>query len=200
MRDDDPKSLNDDFLRTFTVSSRQEEGDGHDHFEITIRKVGPVTEHLFRHNVRSALEVPLQGFGGEFFIQQDDAGENVSFIAGGVGITPLLAQAHDLDLRRLKLYWTVRAEDIGLVTDTFERIPGLAESTVLFVTGAIKDQTSQSNMLEASAAVVHKRRITNEDLSDDRASRWYLCTSVSLRNTLLGWLDGKTTIYEDFNY
>jgi hypothetical protein len=101
MRDDDPKSLNDDFLRTFTVSSRQDVLDGHDQFEITIRRVGPVTDFLFRHNTRSGLEIPLQGFGGEFFIQQG-VGEKVSFIAGGVGITPLLAQVHDLDLKRLQ--------------------------------------------------------------------------------------------------
>ena len=90
MRDDDPKSLNDDFLRTFTVSSRQDALPGE--FEITIREVGPVTEHLFQHNVRADLEVPLQGFGGEFFLQQGE-GEKISYIAGGVGITPLLAQA-----------------------------------------------------------------------------------------------------------
>jgi NAD(P)H-flavin reductase len=199
MRDDDPKSLNDDFLRTFTVSSRQDAPDGQEQFEITIRKVGPVTEHLFRHNIRSDLEVPLQGFGGEFFIQQGK-GENVAFLAGGVGITPLLAQAEDLDLSRMKLYWTVRAEDLGLVINTFERILKLAYSTSLFVTGTIKSQTGEWKVLDTSGAVVHKRRMTKEDVLEDPASRWYLCTGTSLRNTVLGWLDGKTVVYEDFNY
>ncbi|KAH8816045.1 kinase-like domain-containing protein [Xylogone sp. PMI_703] len=135
MNDEDPKSLNDDFLRTFTVSNRQSDSD---EFEITIRKVGVCTQHLFRQNPRANPELPLLGFGGEFFVQQSE-GENISFIAGGVGITPLLAQAEDLDLKRLHLYWTVRAEDLNLVLDTFERIPGLASSTTAFVTGKIQD-------------------------------------------------------------
>lgn len=199
MRDDDPKSLNDDFLRTFTVSSRQGALDDHDQFEITIRKVGPVTEHLFRHNVRADLEVPLQGFGGEFFIEQD-AGKNIAFVAGGVGITPLLAQAADLDLKRLRLYWTVRVDDLGLVLDTFDRIPELAESTKLFVTGTVDLESDSWKKLEASGASLEKRRMVKNDLATDDAVRWYLCTGTAFRNALISWLDGKTVIYEDFNY
>lgn len=198
MRDDDPKSINDDFLRTFTVSSRQDTLDAYDQFEITIRKVGPVTNFLFRHNVRSELEVPLQGFGGEFFIKQD--GEKVAFVAGGVGITPLLAQAKDLSLERVQLYWTVRGEDIPLVIDTFERIPGLARSTKLFVTGKGDEASDAWKKLSATGTSVEKRRMTKDDISEDIASRWYLCTSASFRNTLLEWLDGKSAYYEDFNY
>jgi len=196
MRDDDPKSLNDDFLRTFTVSSRQDELN--DQFEITIRKVGPVTDLLFKHNLRSELEVPLQGFGGEFFIQQGE-GDKISFIAGGVGITPLLAQAKDLDLKCLQLYWTLRAEDIAFAVDTFERIPGLAESTRLFITGK-SEKAENWEKLVASGAKIEERRIESDDFSADSANRWYLCTGTALRNTLLGWLDGKKLHYEDFNY
>jgi NAD(P)H-flavin reductase len=197
MRDDDPKSLNDDFLRTFTVSSRQDTLPGE--FEITIRKVGPVTEHLFRHNVRADLEVPLQGFGGEFFLQQGE-GEKISYIAGGVGITPLLAQAQDLDLKRVQLYWTLKGDDVALANDTFERIPGLAASTQLFITGRVNEDSDEWKKLAASGAVLEKRRILKDDISADPAARWYLCAGPELRNTLLGWLEGKTALYEDFNY
>jgi predicted ferric reductase len=191
--------LNDDFLRTFTVSSRQGALDDHDQFEITIRKVGPVTQHLFRHNVRADLEVPLQGFGGEFFIEQG-AGENIAFVAGGVGITPLLAQAADLDLKRLLLYWTVRGDDLGLVFDTFDRMPGLAESTKLFVTGAVNGESDSWEKLEASGASLQKRRMAKDDLDGDAVIHWYLCTGTAFRNALVSWLDGKTVLYEDFNY
>lgn len=199
MRDDDPQSINDDFLRTFTVSSRQDGLDGHDQFEITIRKFGPVTSFLFGQNVRSHLEVPILGFGGEFFIEQGN-GQHASFIAGGVGITPLLAQAQDLDLKRLKLYWTVRAADLGLVTDTFERIPSLVQSTKLFVTGTVKPQSKDWNKLEASDATVYQRRLAKEDLSGDPASKYFLCMGMSFRKEVLGWLSGKTAVYEDFHY
>jgi NAD(P)H-flavin reductase len=200
MRDDDPKSLNDDFLRTFTVSSRQDVLDGHDRFEITIRKVGPVTDFLFRHNMRSmTLEIPLQGFGGEFFIQQGE-GEKVSFIAGGVGITPLLAQIHDLDLKRLTFYWTLRAEDLAFANDIFERVPGLAESTKLFVTGKKPEMTGAWKKLTTSGAALERRRIQKDDINGDPADRWYMCTGQSLKTSVLEWMGGKTIIHEDFNY
>lgn len=199
MRDDDPKSLNDDYLRTFTVSSRHDEPNRHNQFEITIRKVGVVTEHLFRHNMRIDLEVPLKGFGGEFYIEQDDQ-EKVAFVAGGVGITPLLAQAQDLDLKRLSLYWTVKSDDLGLVTDTFDKIPGLAAATKLFVTGKTDQFSEVWKNFEASGALLEGRRMGKDDFAADSASRWYLCTGMSLRNRLIEWLGGKTVLYEDFNY
>jgi ferredoxin-NADP reductase len=199
MRDDDPKSLNDDFLRTFTVSSRQDVLDGHDQFEITIRRVGPVTDFLFRHNVRSELQVPLQGFGGEFFIQQGE-GEKVSFIAGGVGITPLLAQIYDLDLKRLNFYWTLRANDLAFANEIFERFPGLAESTKLFVTGKKPEMTDAWKKLTLSGATLERRRLDKDDITGDTADRWYMCAGPSLKNNVLGWMSGKTVTYEDFNY
>lgn len=201
MRDDDPKSLNDDFLRTFTVSSRQPENvsEAHDQFEITIRRIGVVTDFLFKQNVRSELEVHLQGFGGDFFIQQS-AGESISFVAGGVGITPLLAQAADLDLERFHLYWTVRAEDIALVVDTFESVPGLAAHSDVFVTGTLEEGSEDWKKLELFSSHLHKRRISKEDVSGDPTSKWYLCTGTGFRNFLIDWLGGKTILYEDFNY
>lgn len=66
MRDDDPKSLNDDFVRTFTVSSAAGQDLPYDEFEITMRNVGVVTNFLFRQNVRAGLELPLKGFVSKF--------------------------------------------------------------------------------------------------------------------------------------
>jgi ferredoxin-NADP reductase len=199
MRDDDPKSLNDDFTRTFTVSSRQGELVNHDQFEITIRKLGPVTEHLFKTNVRADLEVPLLGFGGEFFLEQTP-GDDIAFVAAGVGITPLLAQAADLDLKRLQVIWTNRADDVGLVLDTFNRIPGLAEATKLFVTGKVDKGTDNWKKLEASGASLRTRRMAKNDWTEDAVKRWYLCTGTALRNDLVLWLQGKEVLFEDFNY
>ena len=62
MRDDDPQSLNDDYVRTFTVSSAAGQDLPHDEFEITMRNVGVVTNFLFRQNVHGGLELPLKGF------------------------------------------------------------------------------------------------------------------------------------------
>lgn len=207
MRDDDPKSLNDDYLRTFTVSSGPDNAtaSSYGQFDITIRKVGRVTEHLFRHNTRSKLEVPLKGFGGEFVFQQDP-GEQIACVAGGIGITPLLAQAAVLDLARLHLYWTIRAEDLGLVLDTFEQFPGLVSCTKLFVTGTVNDTVAKNlKKLADLNASVEMRRMAKSDLKLEvedgtQIKKWYVCTGDALRKTLLEWLKGRLVISETFNY
>lgn len=199
MRDDDPQSINDDFLRTFTISSPEPEAaSGFDQFEITIRKVGVVTDLLFKTNLRAGLEVRLQGFGGEFYIQQNED-EAIGFVAAGVGITPLLAQAKNLDLKRLNLYWTVKSDDLALVNHVLQKIPGLAQQTKLHITGKV-DETSPAFKELVPGVDIQKRRMTREDLSKDSAAKWYLCTGIAFRNSLTTWLEGKTVSYEDFNY
>ena len=208
MRDDDPKSLNDDYTRTFTISSFLGYGMPEDEFEITIRKVGVITDFLFRQNVRIGLEIPLKGFGGEFAIKQEEE-EIVPFVAGGIGITPLLAQLSNLDLERIQLLWTANIRDIGLVSDTFERFPRLAASAKVFVSGVENDSAQGKDAfdsLESYGAHLVKRRIVAEDLltliQRERmmSSRWYICTGTALRKSLLEWLVGKQVFYEDFNY
>ena len=203
MRDDDPKSLNDDYVRTFTVSSAMGQNLPDDEFEITMRNVGVVSGFLFRQQVRAGLEVPLKGFGGTFKISQPP-GEIVAFIAGGVGITPLLASLPRLDMNRMKIFWTVNIHDIGLVTDTFRRNPLMDASTTLFVSG-IKDHIntqSKSSLseLERSKASLVTRRMIASDVQAELASKWYVCTGKALRQSILLWLSGKEVVYEDFNY
>jgi hypothetical protein len=73
MRDEDPKSLNVDFVRTFTISSSPTSSIGREtQFAITIRKVGPVTKHLFQQNERAGFEVPILGIGGDFKIVKNE--------------------------------------------------------------------------------------------------------------------------------
>ncbi|KAI9858673.1 MAG: hypothetical protein M1813_007305 [Trichoglossum hirsutum] len=215
MRDDDPKSLNDDYLRTFTVSSPPvsapisgNSGPAEGEFEITIRKVGTVTNFLSRMRVELALEVPLKGFGGEFVIEQGE-GEHVAFVAGGVGITPLLAQLPTLDLSYFHLLWTIRADDLNFANDLFVKYSKLPTSTSLFVTGgdaSLKD--TQKDLLKQLSEVcsrVQNRRMLQKDVSDDSPGggdirAWYICAGTSLRKSLLEWLKGKEVFYEDFGY
>ena len=208
MRDDDPKSLNDDYTRTFTISSVMGYGLPEDEFEITIRKVGVVTDFLFRQNARAGLEIPLKGFGGEFAVIQNE-GEVVPFVAGGIGITPLLSQLSTLDLKRLRLLWTVNIRDIGLVSDTFKRYPLLAASTRVFVSGVEVRVADGEGALDAvdlyGGQFVRRRMLAVDTLSlvksePAMSSRWYICTGTALRKSLLEWLPGKEVIYEDFNY
>ncbi|KAL8905054.1 MAG: hypothetical protein Q9207_002869 [Kuettlingeria erythrocarpa] len=206
MRDDDPLSLNDDLVRTFTVSSSVRGNLPEDEFEITIRNVGKVTGFLFRQNIQAALEVPLKGFAGAFTIKQVN-GEVVPFVAGGIGITPLLAHLPDLDLGRTRLFWTINVRDTGLVVDTFDRFPELATSTILYVSGAahatVRGQESQTMpSLEGYGVQVVPRRMVASDVQEQRglSTTWYICAGSTLRQALLLWLSDKNTVYEDFNY
>lgn len=205
MSDDDPKSLNDDYVRTFTVSSAAGQDLPHDEFEVTMRKVGVVTDFLFKQQVRAGLEIPLKGFGGSFNISQPP-GETVPFIAGGIGVTPLLAHLPQLDVARVRLFWTINIQDIELAIDTFKRHPASEPSTTLFISG-IRDGTSKQmnsrlSELERSQASLVTRRMIASDVQSEHnlSSTWYVCTGRTLRQSLLLWLSGKEVVFEDFDY
>ena len=211
MRDDDPKSLNDDYVRTFTVSSAPGGSLSpggkilDEEFEITIRNVGVVTNFMFRQNIRAGLEVPLKGFGGSFSIAQGP-NELVPFVAGGIGITPLLAHLPHLDPNCVRLFWAVNTRDIDLVSDTFSRCPALAQFTRLFMSRLDEFSDSENKgiveKVELSRAHVYTRRMIASDVegAQDLSSTWYLCAGTALRKSILAWLPGKKVLYEDFNY
>ncbi|KAG9187125.1 hypothetical protein G6011_04996 [Alternaria panax] len=203
MRDDDPGSLNDDFVRTFTISSTPDkDGGGESEFEITIRKVGTATRFLFQQNERVGLEIGVLGVGGEFKVERAGEGKAV-FVAGGVGITPLFGQASGLDLKAggFKLLWAVRGEDVGLVSDTFRRYSGLGGCTTVFLTGGgvDADLTKMRNDVKAEAEVV-ERRMAKSDIQEIQAETWYVCAGKGMRKEVTGWLEGQKVVFEDFDY
>jgi ferredoxin-NADP reductase len=221
MREDDPQSLNDDFVRTFTISNpppvSQEDAVVEDGtvLEITVRAHGPATAFLARHNLRVPLELPVLGFAGEesFRIPAatgEDGQELPVFVAGGVGITPLLAQAPGLlakesrDNEYLRLLWSLRATDLPLAVDTVTRIEGLGKRTTLFITGDVTDsEQALIDKVEALGAHVITKRMEKEDILEatvPRKRKFYLCTAPELFKVLTGWLDGEVSVSENFNY
>ena len=213
MRDDDPRSINDDFVRTFTVSSPPGDPPNpvknlrDDEFEITIRKVGAVTDYLFKHTGKAGnqrgmfgeLEVGVKGFGGEFEVQQH-GDESICFIAAGVGITPLLPSLWTLDYSKLKVLWSIREDDIPLVLDTLEQHPELHKSLHIFISNR-KEDSAGVKKIEEKGAKVHLRRIQESDMElGGSAKKYYLCTAVPMRKQLTAWLPGKELIFEDFNF
>ncbi|KAI9726728.1 MAG: hypothetical protein M1828_000584 [Chrysothrix sp. TS-e1954] len=205
MRDDDPRSLNDDFVRTFTVSSppAPQTKASDDEFEITIRNVGRVTSYLFKQNRRSGLELPLRGFGGEFEVKQEPD-QITPFVAGGVGITPILALLPGLDLKRLRLFWTLHVDDLDLVLDTLKIHTKLSANMRLYITGAgnkAGEDSSAIQQLRQAGVHCKMQRLQKSDLGGDELSNtWYVCVGTGLRKALLEWLEGKEVLYEDFNF
>ncbi|KAK5679717.1 hypothetical protein LTS10_007665 [Elasticomyces elasticus] len=208
MRNDDPRSLNDDFVRTFTVSSPPGSPPNpvrrlkDDEFEVTVRNVGVVTDFLFKHQGASErggdLEVGLKGFGGEFEVKQN--GKDICFIAAGVGITPLLPYLGAIEPAQLQLIWTVRVEDIGLIVDMLQAHPNAAKSLTLFVTAFAEDHADGGvEKARDAGATVHLRRLQQEDVPTG-SSTYYVCTSVPMRKQLMEWLPTKELVFEDFNF
>ncbi|KAL2875004.1 hypothetical protein SGCOL_009848 [Colletotrichum sp. CLE4] len=210
MRDDEPQSLNDDYVRTFTVSSSPG-GSGGKEVEITARRKGPVTNLLWRWNLRVPLEVPVLGFGGEEAFRmgkgkQGSDGDDVEevFVAAGVGITPLIAQAGGvLGARvRMKVLWTVRGEDVKLVRDVVGRIPGLGGVLRVFVTGEVGEaEEAVIREIEEFRAVVERRRIGPGDVKEGEIKRrYFLCTGPEMLKVMNGWLKGEDVAFEDFAF
>jgi ferredoxin-NADP reductase len=228
MREDDPTSLNDDFVRTFTVSNAPIPGDGDDvitngtELQITARKHGPATGLLWRQNLRVPLELPVLGFGGSeaFRAPLDDGGDAnkkaVVFVAGGVGITPILAQAPGLlsaaassgGEPNFSLLWSLRAADLPLAIDSFTRCEGLARRSHVFVSGESSTAAEDISKLEGLGAVVTVGRLTRDDVlrrgeegqGEERQRKYYCCAGPGLIKALLGWLEGEEVVYESFEY
>ena len=115
MNDNDPRSLNDDLVRSFTVTSPSPSASSTvTEFELVIRNVGKVTNHLLKVNLRAGMSASVLGFGGEFAMQHGDG--TIGFLAGGVGITPLLGQISALRINQVELWWSINARDISLGT------------------------------------------------------------------------------------
>ncbi|KAF1911989.1 hypothetical protein BDU57DRAFT_523264 [Ampelomyces quisqualis] len=203
MRDDDPTSLNDDFVRTFTISSVPK-SNGQDEFDITMKNVGPVTKFLFKQNERAGFEVALLGVGGNFKITQHDQETITPFIAGGVGITPLLSHLGTLDLSptRFKLFWTLRVADVEFALDAFKQSPELAKSTAVFLTGESSREEFRGRLeqLTSLGVELHTRRLAKQDLDKVDAKIWYLCAGKAFRKQVLEWLEGKEVLFENFDY
>ncbi|KAK3384208.1 hypothetical protein B0T24DRAFT_607567 [Lasiosphaeria ovina] len=238
MRNDDPQSLNDDFVRTFTVSNtppQNEEGTASNNpqgteLQITARRHGPATRLLWTHQLRAAapLEIPVVGFGGGEGFRISSGGSSSSsssssnkkavFVAGGVGITPLLAQAPGLlllsataagNVPQLSLLWSLRAADLGLAVDTFRQLPGLAPLTRLFVTGGDKEEDAVAaaalrEIVGDEGQIVSRRRMAQSDLLGAKAgvrAKFYVCAGPEMTGVVLAWLgDGEEVVTESFNY
>ncbi|KAI0477691.1 hypothetical protein GGR56DRAFT_638301 [Xylariaceae sp. FL0804] len=225
MRDDDPQSINDDFVRTFTVAtappaepSRVSEPE----LEIVARRHGPATALLARWNLRAPLELPVLGFGGaeEFRMPLGSSsggghGKATSiFVAGGVGITPLLAQAAAVlegssagrgGRGDLRLLWSLRGEDLALAIYVLEKIGGLGSVAKLFVTGGDPGQNERAMVspIQRLGAEVVERRMSADDVlaaGEEGRRKFYCCTGPQMMKAVLQWTEGEDVVFESFEY
>jgi ferredoxin-NADP reductase len=211
MNDHDPQSLNDDYIRTFTISSTPPEArngvENRTKIEITMRKHGPATSLLWGTSPRAELTIPVLGFGGEdkFLLPTTKTEVTSVFIAGGVGITPLIAQAKGVfgANNPLRVLWSLRGEDLPLAVDTFTRIPELASRTRIFVTGReVQGQSEIQEKLKSMGTEISAGRITHDAVLVEKGAgrKFFVCAGDGVMKLALGWLGGEDVVFESFLY
>ncbi|KAL9110454.1 MAG: hypothetical protein Q9227_004998 [Pyrenula ochraceoflavens] len=206
MNDEDPGSLNDDYVRSFTISASPLMGDEGEveGCEVMVRSVGPVTRWLAEER-RGGMgkEVEVLGFGRGAEFSQGGGGK-VGFVAAGIGITPLLGRRGEIEEKmkegRVEVFWTVRGEDIGVVRDMVGRWPEVKGCLRVFVTGALEER-GEEEVMRLGVRDVQRRRLVREDLIEvEGAEEWMVCTSPRMRTEVEAWLEGKKVVVEDFGY
>ncbi|KIW12688.1 hypothetical protein PV08_09966 [Exophiala spinifera] len=206
MRDDDPTSLNDDFIRTFTITSLPSAvGEETEDFEVMIRSIGSVTKWL-EHQKDGICEVAVRGIGGDFTFASSACN---AFIAAGIGITPLLSHLDHIHFNTLRTFWSVRMVDIGLPLAILRDYPALIRSTTIYLTGfeALPNKdggkgNEEIQRLIDTGVLVQQRRLCKEDLQPclPQIENWYVCTAPTMRRQVHEWLPGTVIHYENFDF
>ncbi|KAI0026057.1 hypothetical protein F4780DRAFT_774254 [Xylariomycetidae sp. FL0641] len=231
--DDDPASLNDDdYVRTFTVANayaapRRGKGEGELQLlrldMVVARRSGPVTALLAGAGAPPVVEARVLGFGADGFslLEPADRAKDKVFVAAGVGVTPLLAQARGL-LRDepqgcggLRLLWSLRAGDLPLAVHVLRSVPGLADRARLFVTGGgdggdDEEEVARAQLVQMvrglGAHLVEARRMGPADVvgaGRHGQRKFFCCVGPGFRRDLLTWLGGEEeeeVVYESFEY
>lgn len=199
MNDARPKSINDDYLRTWTISSSAPFDPLTSTFQstntisCTIKHVpkGAISSLLHARPLdpQSPLLVKLVGIGGEFtcYNERSETPSKLLFIAGGVGLTPFLAMFESLSSSKpstdLVVLFACRDDEINLLTD-FVSSPIVTSITVF-------DSTGANASTELTNVKIHNRRMQSDDLNaiiDLRDRHVYICGPTSLMADATTWL------------
>ncbi|KAF9408329.1 hypothetical protein BGZ94_002348 [Podila epigama] len=142
MAPDAPQSLNDDYIRTWTISSATtttttttsstslEQGAKTNEFELTIKqKTGGLISTLLHAQsrlIQPSLEVPLLSIGGTFTLPTASTSSSETttplrllFISGGIGSTPFISMLRGLALatpttrQQYDIQWLLSATDLN---------------------------------------------------------------------------------------
>jgi uncharacterized protein len=208
MNDDDPQALNDDLVRTFTVSRLSPDAR---QIAITVKKAGALSSYL--HALRLVPDEPfrlgLKGFGGTFTCFEDGRPiPRMLWIAGGVGITPFLAMYRALrasgePLPAIELFYSCRGDEVALVRELTD------------IEVRIFDSTAQTPALTDAAGPrrVFPRRVTAADFergSDGAAGPLaedptvFVCGPASFMADVKTWLEPQVPAgrlrFEDFDF
>ncbi len=200
MNDNNPQSINDDYLRTWTISSSAPFDPNTNTFQAT-NKISCTIKHAPKGVMSSLLhsrvvgqQPPLRvkfvGVDGEFtcFDKLNVAPQKLLFIAGGVGFTPFLAMHEALSQTKQKVDIVVlfagRGDETNLVND-FISSPIVSNVSVF-------DSTSAHTPTKSRSFQVHNRRMQSSDVinvSDVNKRHAYICGPAQFMVDTSLWLE-----------
>lgn len=105
MNDNDPQSLNDNLIRSWTITSIYKSNQENE-FSIVVRKQRKISYFLHNNN---ELIIPIKGIGGNFIYNKEKA----IFICAGIGITPFISFLSG-DVNDIILLFSIRSDDLEL--------------------------------------------------------------------------------------
>jgi uncharacterized protein len=199
MNDDDPQSVNDDFIRSWTISSIPDvDSNGNylpsDRFSCTIKKLsrGAASTHLHswarrRDHLRSELAIKYVGAEGEFSCFDEGHRlkyDKLLFIAGGVGITPFLTMLEVFKTRNIQADVILLFSARGDETSFAERFKEAGMVTKVFNT--------KSEQGAKPDADVFDRRLEYDDISqipDLQQRGVYICGPDGFMQTVRIYLE-----------
>lgn len=187
MNDRDPQSLNDDYVRTYTVSAISEDKL---QIAITVKKSGVVSSFLHAQTLDDdkRLELDLKGLGGNFTcFDENNPVPKMIWVAGGAGITPFLAMYRALrssgqPLPEIELYYSCRGDELALIAEMSD------------IDVRVFDSTFSSPLPSTSRRTFFGRRIMSTDLPEVRQlidKTIFICGPAGLMADVSSWLDGK---------
>jgi hypothetical protein len=106
--------------------------------------------------------------------------------------------------RRMRILWSLKADDLPLAVDVLEKVDGLGAVTELFVTRSVDGkQKAEIDRIRRLGTVVRTRRIQKNDVLTKVTAgrrRFYVCTGSGLRRSVLEWTAGEYLRFEKFDY
>ncbi|KAI0204564.1 hypothetical protein F4808DRAFT_448723 [Astrocystis sublimbata] len=207
MRDEDPQSLNDDFVRTFTVSApidptviahadppRSSGGDNAGEYANAI----PVLDtRALRDGVEPEFEIVARRHGAATaLLAHWNPRAPIEIPVLGFG---------GVEEFRLPVLWSLRSDDLPLAADVFTRIHDLGSVTKLFVTGSLGNEDAQDLLAKVKSfgALVVEGRMKKDDVlaaGQKGKRKFYGCTGPAMMKELLHWLEGEEVVFESFEY
>ncbi|KAJ3241589.1 hypothetical protein HDU81_000128 [Chytriomyces hyalinus] len=189
-----PQALNDDFIRTWTISCVKD-----NRITCTIKKlpsgaISPLLHSLAHTNPPPRLRLPCLGISSDFscFNEDGTVPKQMLWIAGGVGITPFLAFHQAIVARNLKTDITLLFAYNG---DDHRLLDPILCSGRVSVIAFRSSEKSEKN----PAVTTIDRRMTAADVTPFKDREVYLCGPESLSASVTAWLHeaGCSAVHEE---